>query len=331
MRLLKLDRKRGMIEVLPEDKEDLWLLSLLIAPGDVVEGIVSRRIKREDERGSGKVFTFKVKISAEEIEFSGSSLRIKGRIVEGPEDLVGKGKYQTLDVKEGEKIRVFKEKIEDALVDEIRRAEEESRQPPALIVSLSDEEATFGKLERRLRSVGSVRRSGDEESLREFFGRVRKRIGEDDADIVVVGGPKVIVDEFKRFAEEGGIEKKVYFVVSPLTGEKGLKDIVSKRAGSILGEERRKKIEEVLEEFLAHLSKGDGLASLQPERDAEMGNIEVLLVHEEWVKENRKEAHNLMGIVKRSGGRVYLVTEDVEGEKIVKKLGGRIGIRRYKV
>ncbi len=329
MRILKVDKKRGLLEVLPEDKEDLWLLSLLLSPGDIVEGIVTRRIKREDERGSGKLFTFKVKIDVEEVEFNGSSLRIKGKIQEGPEDLVGRGRYQTLEIREGQKFKIFRDYIDEALLEEIKRAETASNHPPVLVVSLDDDTATVGRYSRRLTYLTTIRRRDVEESLKEFFGEVLKVLREQPEDIIVIGGPKIVLDEFKKFVEERGPAKKIHYVVSPLSGEKGLKDIVHKRAHKIIHSEREAKISEFLEEFLMHLSKNDGLASLRPEEDVETGNIRILLIHEEWIKENRDLAHKLMKMAREVGAQVFIVSKDIDGEAIIRKLGGKIGIKRY--
>ena len=329
MRIVRVDRKKNLIEVVPEEGEDLWLLSLLLTPGDVVEGTVTRRIKREDERGSGKLFTFRVKLAIEGVEFTGSSLRIKGVIEEGPEDLVGKGKHQNMEVRVGEKIRIYKKEWNESMVEEIRRAEKATKVPPVLIVSLSDEDATMAPYHRRLGTFRTVRRRSDEESLRTFFGEVAKAIEESPEDIVVVGGPSVIVDEFRKFLEDKGSKKRVSYVVSPLRGEKGVKDILSKRASHIIADERRRAVESLIEEFLVHLSKGDGLASLKPEEDAEMGNLRVLLVHEDWIRGERERAHTLTRRAHDIGAQVFLVKDDYEGEAVVRKLGGRIGIRRY--
>ena len=290
---------------------------------------MTRRIKREDERGSGKVFTFRVKLLVEDVEFTGSSLRIKGVIEEGPEDLVGKGKHQNMEIRTGDKLRFFKEEWSDAAVEELRHAERTSDAPPVLIVSLSDEDATMASYRRRLGSFRTVRRSSDEETLRTFFGEVAKAIEDASEEIVVVGGSSVIVDEFRKFIEERGSKKRISYVVSPLRGEKGVRDIVSKRALHVVADERRKAVEELIQEFLTHLAKSDGLASLRPEEDVDMGNLKVLLVHEDWVKENRKEAHRLMKKAHDIGANVYLVKKDYEGEAIVRKLGGKLGIRRY--
>ncbi|NPA87004.1 MAG: pelota family protein [Candidatus Diapherotrites archaeon] len=328
MRLLKVDPRRGLLELLPEDREDLWLLSLLILPGDEVEGVVSRRIKREGERGSGKLFRFRVRVSVEDVEFTGSSLRIKGRIVEGPEDLVGRGKYQTLEIREGESFKVWKKEWDRGVVKEIRRAEEESRHPPVLVISLSDEDATLATYDRRVKNLRRVRRKGDDESLRPFFGEVLKLLEESPEDIVVIGGPKVIVDEFRDFVEERGSKKRISYVVSPLSGEKGVKDIVSKRAPHVIQDERRRKVEEGIEEFLLHLAKSDGLALLNTS-DVEEGNVSLLLVHEDWIKENREEAHRLMKMARDFGAEVLIVSKDHEGEGTVRKLGGVVGVKRY--
>jgi len=99
--------------------------------------------------------------------------------------------------------------------------------------------------------------------------------------------------------------------------------------GDLLRDERRKLVEEHINRFLVHLSRGDGLASLNVEEDAAVGNVEVLLIHEERVERDREGSHRLMKAVFSSGGKVYIVKGDYGGEGIVRKLGGAIGIRRY--
>jgi stalled ribosome rescue protein Dom34 len=193
-----------------------------------------------------------------------------------------------------------------------------------LIVSLSDEDAHLGSFRRRLEKERVVRRADEEESLRNFFGDVLRNLEDSDEEIIVVGGPKIIIDEFRRFVEEKGTKKRISYVVSPITGEKGLKDIISKRAGSIIKDERRKRVEELIEEFLMHLSKGDGLASLERE-DVESGNVKVLLVHQDAVRELR----DLMKRAKEMGANVFIVLKDYDNEAVVRKLGGALIIRRY--
>lgn len=45
MRIVYQDNKRGIIEVVPETLDDLWHLSHIIEPGDLVSSKTTRRIQ----------------------------------------------------------------------------------------------------------------------------------------------------------------------------------------------------------------------------------------------------------------------------------------------
>ena len=328
MRILSIDRKRGSVKVVPEDREDLWLLSLLIDEGDLVEGIATRRIKKEDERGSGRLVKFRARIRVKDVEFTGSQLKVTGTLEDVPDEVAGRGKHQSIYFKEGDEIKIIKPKLDDHIVEELRNAEEQSKVPPVGIVVVTDSEATVAVHQRRTKVMGEVRRYS-EESLAEFFGDVAKKMEDLDVESVVVGGSKVVLDDFKKFLEEKGTGKKVHFVVTPLSGEKGVKDVVSKRGAEIIKDVRRKEVEEGVERFLAELGKESGLASFTPLEDVEMGNVELLLVHEDFVKDNKALAHRIMKLAKSYGAKVYIVQKDYPSEAIVRKLGGLLVIRRY--
>ncbi len=50
MRIQVLDRKTGIIKVVPEILDDLWHLEQVIEPGDSVSGSSDRKIKGKDEQ-----------------------------------------------------------------------------------------------------------------------------------------------------------------------------------------------------------------------------------------------------------------------------------------
>ena len=68
MKIIKQDKKEGLIEVLPETLDDLWHLSHIIEVGDKVSSKTTRRIqdntgdKLRSDRGVKKTFFLEVKI-----------------------------------------------------------------------------------------------------------------------------------------------------------------------------------------------------------------------------------------------------------------------------
>ena len=52
MKILAVDTKRGLVKVVPETTDDIWLLSTVIQPGDLVRAKTLREI-HFGVRGSG--------------------------------------------------------------------------------------------------------------------------------------------------------------------------------------------------------------------------------------------------------------------------------------
>ncbi|MEK6849233.1 MAG: mRNA surveillance protein Pelota, partial [Nanoarchaeota archaeon] len=103
MKIIKDEPKTGLLEVIPEHADDLWLLSQVIDPHDEISGKTIRKIKLEGERKSDIIKkTIFLKLSAEKVEY-GTELRISGKILEGPED-VTRGSYHTLTIESGQAV-----------------------------------------------------------------------------------------------------------------------------------------------------------------------------------------------------------------------------------
>ena len=68
MHIVRQDRKRGFIEVIPETLDDLWHLSHIIEPGDLVSSKTSRRIqdstgeRLRSDRGFKKTFFLSIRV-----------------------------------------------------------------------------------------------------------------------------------------------------------------------------------------------------------------------------------------------------------------------------
>jgi stalled ribosome rescue protein Dom34 len=131
------------------DKNDLWHLENMIKPGDFVTAKTLRTIfiEREEKKEKVKRKLVVLKIKVEKVEFhkTESMLRIKGKIVECPED-VQKGSYHTIDI-EMRTILTIEKKV------------------------WSDEE------KMRLRQASTRIKIADQKLLEEFFIHINKNDG----------------------------------------------------------------------------------------------------------------------------------------------------------
>ncbi len=339
MQVIALSKRDKIIKVIPETLEDLWVLEKVISPGDVVSGVVLRRMKREGERGSGEVHRVFVRIRVEDVKFHeySKSLRVGGIVIEArPERFIGKGKHQTIEVRPGREVTVEKAEWDDFLVDEIRRAERESKIPKHILVAMDDEGATVCTLGQRVERVGYVRnpnhgKRGGASDLRQYYGDLLAFLEQLEPELVIVGGPGFFHDDFVRFAKERGSKKKYRSVSTSVAGMKGIHEIIADYLEDIVQEHHLSKIASVLSEFLKRLSKGEPVA-VGPEvpQYAEMGAVEALLMTDEFFLKNRESARRILDAVRHGGGSFFIVPRGTEEYSTVAGLGGVIALLRYR-
>lgn len=339
MQLVFADRKTKRIRVIPETLEDLWVLERAISPGDLVEGVVLRRVKREGERGSGEVFRIFVRIRVEEVKFHeySGALRVSGIVIEArPEEYIGKGKHQSLEIRAGREVTIEKAEWEEHVIDEIKRAVEESKRPKITVVSMDDEGALVYVLSQRLERKGYVKnphhgKRGEHSDLSEYYGQVYRFISELEPDLVIVGGPGFFYEDLIRFARAKGSEKRFVGVRTSMAGEKGIHEIISDKLEEVVRNHHLSEILRYVEEFRARLAKGEPVA-VGDEVDvyAEAGAVEVLLMHENFFLSDRKRAHRILSSVRGAGGKIFIVPKDFEPAYMLEKMGGVVAILRYR-
>ncbi|MCK4687445.1 MAG: mRNA surveillance protein Pelota, partial [Candidatus Lokiarchaeota archaeon] len=96
MKILEYNQKQQEITVKIESLYDLWILFNLISKNDKVAARTQRRIVlKEGSKGERK--SMYLKLNVEDVSFHEftNRLRIKGTILEGPEDFVSYGTYHT--------------------------------------------------------------------------------------------------------------------------------------------------------------------------------------------------------------------------------------------
>src|SRR3989344_1111829 len=112
MKLLHSNLKKGEVKVLTQNLDDLWYLSTIIEPKDLVEGKTFRKIKAMASEEKSKDATKKpvfLRIEAEKTEFSKTTnvLRISGVIKQAPED-IPLGEHHTFNIDENTTIAIIK-------------------------------------------------------------------------------------------------------------------------------------------------------------------------------------------------------------------------------
>ena len=146
MRIIERDMGHGAVEVEVEDSDDLWHLYNLIDSGDTGCGYTMRVLKvsrggAEERGGRRRVFLC---IKVEDLGFQSFTerLRIRGRVITGPEDMNIQGSYHSFSVGPRERIRIVKDEWLSFHEERLKRATAKER-PKALIITIDDQEASI--------------------------------------------------------------------------------------------------------------------------------------------------------------------------------------------
>jgi len=360
VKILKRDLKEGKIVLKIETLDDLWHLYNIVQPGDRVIGRTTRRIRigNEDDRKQESIRkAMTLTLEVEDVSFHNFSnrVRIKGKILDGPTDLVSMGSFHTLNVELGNTLTIIKKHWPHYILRRLDDAQKSRVSPIALIVSIEDGvaelflAADFGIKEAgRIRS-GISRKRGDQKSydasMREFFRDVATAVesvlGQNDIGLVVVCGPGFVKDHFKEYLATSGVRVSVP-VVAESTNTVGIpaaKEILYRGVISkVLSELKIETETRLIEQLLMHISKGDGLGTYGNEdvaRAAEYGAVEHLLITDKKLRGvhdiQRRELDHLIRRIEQARGTVHIVsTEHPAGDQL-ESIGGIAAILRFKV
>jgi len=167
------DLKHNIAKITPENNDDLFILSNIIRPGDLVTTRTLRTI--EVERGERKEKVGKkpvvLTLLVEKVELS-DILKINGKIVKGPEDI--EHSYHSFNIKSGDTLTIQRE-WKSWEVNKIKAAEKP--QHPIVAIILDDRECDFYLIGDRIKHLLHIRggpsgKQGEKSEKPEYFRKI---------------------------------------------------------------------------------------------------------------------------------------------------------------
>ncbi len=351
MRIVHHDPKRGLVKLVPESSDDLWLLSTIIQPGDYVRAKTLREVHFGD-RGSGRSsrvpMVLTVRVERTEFQPFTTRLRVRGVVVEGPEKYGVLGKYHTISVDVGQEITIIKPGGWPRQL--LKKLEEHGRGASALVVAVDYDEyaaAIVSSQGVKVLASDSLRLPGKddptrEEKLRQAISVIAKTAASlyerEKPLIVIVAGPgrlkEEVAEKLRELLPPGA---RVVTDNVSMGGEAGVYEEV--RRGAVRAALREAAVieaERVVEEFERRLAR-------EPERiaytldnvykAAEAGAVEELLVLDELLHspdpEVRRRVDELLRLADSTRARIHFVSAETPVGFKVKSMGGVIALLRY--
>ena len=109
MQIIFQDAKKGIIKVQTQSLDDLWTLYNIIQAGDIVGAVTLRRVvMRDGDAGEKKPMHLDFKVEGVEFHEFSNRLRVKGKIISGPDEFIALGQYHTIDIETRTKTTIIR-------------------------------------------------------------------------------------------------------------------------------------------------------------------------------------------------------------------------------
>ena len=355
MKILDFHQKQNEITLIVENLNDLWTLYNVISKNDKVAARTQRRVVlKEGSKGERK--TMFLKLSIEDLSFHEFSnrLRLKGKIIEGPEDFVSYGTYHTFNIEMGQKLTIMKE---NWFKNELRRLRESSKFETDFIMFIIAIETGLATLaiitnfsHNRIATIKKTipgkryEQTHRNKAYMEFFEDIKKVLEENlintDVNLVIICGPGNIRDRFIKYIKEK-LESKYISNIKSIHASSGtesaiLETLKSKDLAKLKSKVKVLQETERIEEILKLFSTNPDLIVIgfnEVSNASERGAIKELFIADILIrgssKKNKLQIEKIITDVENSGGKIHIMSsEHPTGQRII-DLGSLIGILRY--
>ena len=350
MNITHKDIKKGEVKVVIESKDDLWYLNTIIEPGDIVSGKTLRKIKLgEGSDQNTKVIKKAVfiAISVEKSEYLPESLKLNGKVTDGPED-VPRGSYHSFTLEEGTKIMITKQKWLKYQLDKLDEAVN-SVESNILMVVFDREEAHFAKMTRNgyeylMALKGDVAKKADADiKSSNFYSQILAKI-KDYSDRmeggkVIVASPSFWKDEFMKELKDDALKKKIILAGVSAVDKTSFNELIKRDEVAVaLKQERAADEIKSVEALMVEISRGElaayGIEEVRKAVDA--GAVTALILTDKCILDAREaesydEIEAILKNVESMGGKIHIISSEHEGGQKLDGIGGIGAILRYRI
>lgn len=344
MNIIKKDFKNGKVTVRITDPDDFWYLSQLIEPTDLIKGKTTRKVKIGDSEKVAKK-TYHLTIEAETIELTESSVRVNGKIKDGPEDLP-RDSYQAITGEIESELTITKPQWLSYQKQKLQESSEKKYN--YLILLLEREEALFAVTQKfgfkiLAKVKGDVPKKGKKtEILKDFHAELLKALETYDARLtpesVVIASPAFYKEDFAKKIRDEPLRKKIILATSSGVSEASLDEVIKRpELSSALKSSRMREEQVVVDELLLAIKKDLASYGIKDvTKSVEAGAVSSLVLTDEFIKKQREKKtfekiDELMKHVDNLQGKIHVISSDHDGGKKVNGLGGIAALLRYKL
>lgn len=328
----------GEYKVVADSLDDLWHLSHLILPGDLVYAVTLRTVDGPSDKLRAEKLEkrpVRIGVKAEKIEFSpdANRLRVFGVITFGPDV----GQHHTLNVETGYEISIVK-KWRKTDLDRLNRAVSATLHDVVHIAAVED-----GEIELyRIRQYGPERittltmGSGKTAELdsREALFAAALNILSPVTGSIVIAGPGFVKDDFVSYVKTKASEtgKRMISVETRRSGYGAVQEAIGNGVLNRVAEDIQLAREvEAMEEVFKRIGMNGAVAygKADVRNSVDYGAAEMILVSDTEMRSG-KFSHIVEDAEVQGAGVLVLSTEFEPGKRL-EGIGGIAALLRYKI
>lgn len=351
MRILEKDLKAGRMRLQIETLDDLWVLYNIIKEGDVVYAKTTREVKvGEGSPGRRIPMVLGVRVKGVEFQQFSDKLRVKGVVVEGPEEYGVAGKHHTLSLGVGDIVDIIKEAWHDFELEYVEKSI--LKKPKTLIVAVDFEESCIAVLtdqgvnyvwDRTSNIPSKAYRADYELLIREHINSVISTVlgiaSRERVDAILVVGPGDLKYHVKQRILEELSNVRVYVDTTTTGSCQGVKEALNRDViKTILGDVVLVKATSILEEFKKLLVKDHDMVAYGIKDVYEavlMGAVGKLLVLDELLRlsddNERKAVYEVLENAYKRNAEVVIVPSNSDIGAELAGFGGVVAILRFRL
>ncbi|MBW3012191.1 mRNA surveillance protein pelota [Candidatus Woesearchaeota archaeon] len=343
MKIIHKDMKNGEIKFRITKLDDLWYLSHVIEPGDLLKGKTERKLEL-GQKGKKVKKTVFLEIKVDKVEYNQNVLRVAGIITQGPED-VERGAHHSFSLEEQSIASVVKEKFTREQIDKLDQAVKERED--ILVLAFDRENATFAVLKATGYDVlaelaGEVEKKDYKTEVKDFYGQIlemlKEYISRYKINRVVVGSPSVWKQNFEKIVPDD-LKKKIIWATCSTGQKKGVAEILKRdEIKKALKEDRISTEIRLVEDLLTEIKIGEkasyGIKDVSEK--VNMGAAAIVIVTDTFLKKQKEEGKynevdELLNVAESTKAQIFIIKGDHEGGQKLDGLGGIGAILRYRV
>lgn len=356
MKVLSLNPREKELVIRIETLEDLYWLTGIVEPEDLVTAVTTRKIRvggRESNKTERVPMKLTLKVEKVAIDPYSSRTRISGIVLECPEKYPIKGRHHTINVKESSTIRVIKARWHSAFLTILDKAREASSKATILLIAMDEEKAVIGSVnEYGLEELAEVksqipskgagdtdRRSYERAYFKKLADIIQEYFDRFKAKAVIVAGPGFMKDKFMSYLSEKRPELASITKVGHASSAtlNGLEEILKRGEFKKLLQEISIALHsKLIEEFLFRVAKRRNLVTyglIDVQNAVNAGAAEKVLVLDKLLfsPEDKAKIIEVLDMCEKTRTEFHIFSSKSEPGRLLKNFGGIAALLRYPI